>query len=141
MGRQSDRIGGELQRFVERAIQRVSIETHANLVASPPSGTPVDTGWARSNWVPSVGTPFDGVAGSRPTTSGEGGLDFGQQQLGLARVAASYRLRDGNVFISNNVPYISALNSGSSQQSPAGFVQSAIQKGVASAVRGLRQRR
>lgn len=117
-------ITGLLGRFTERAIARLSVNVTAELIEA----TPVDTGWARANWVPAIGSPFDVDA----PNDGEGiAVDSrrGDQQRGTASVLA-YRLSNGPVYISNNVPYITSLNEGSSSQAPAAFVQSAIAAGV-----------
>lgn len=118
----------DLNRFTEQVISRIGIETHANLVQAPSEGgTPVDTGWARANWVPSLGKSFEGTAGTVEQAE-QGRIDSGKAQRGLVALATRYRLRQGPVFISNNVPYIGRLNDGSSTQAPKGFVQSGIQK-------------
>lgn len=111
---------GELKSFTERKIKEITLAVTANLVED----TPLDTGWARNNWVPRIGVPPEGVAGSRDAVSGAA------QGAGLASVAATYALDKGSVFISNNVPYISALNDGHSKQAPSGYVQRSIEKGV-----------
>jgi len=112
-------------------MKKVVLDIVANLVSSPNTGygTPVDTGWARTNWVPGIGTPPTGTAGSREAAEA-GILDTSMQQRGLAEVAAAYKLNQGSIFISNNVPYIVLLNEGSSAQAPAGFVQNAIMKAI-----------
>lgn len=51
------------------------------------------------------------------------------QALGVAQVA-TYRLGQGSVFISNNVPYIVYLNQGSSSQAPPGFVETAVEVAI-----------
>lgn len=113
-----------LEQFVGRIIQKIALDIVANLVASPPEGgTPVDTGWARANWVPRIGEPFRGTAGTRENVSQS------EQGSGIAAVLG-YTLVRGRVYISNNVPYIGRLNDGSSQQAPAGFVEAAITKAV-----------
>jgi hypothetical protein len=120
----------DLTAFTERAIKRLALEVHAGLVAAPSEGgTPVDTGWARANWIPSIGVPATEPDGEVPMR-GESTIAGGQAQSGLARVAATYRLRQGPIFISNNVPYIGRLNDGHSRQAPSGFVQRAILKAV-----------
>jgi hypothetical protein len=124
----------DLASFTERNIRRLSVEVHANLVAAPTEGgTPVDTGWARANWVPAIGNPVTDVDGE-PPKKGTKTKAGGKAQRGLARVASSYRLRQGPVFISNNVPYIGRLNDGSSVQAPRGFVQAAILKAIRAVV-------
>lgn len=119
-----------LERFVEQIIRKIALDIVANLVRAPSEGgTPVDTGWARANWVPQIGEPFRGTAGTREQAEA-GNVSGAEQGQGLATVAATYKLERGKVYISNNVPYIGRLNAGSSRQAPAGFVEAAIAKAV-----------
>ena len=115
---QVPRILRQLTSVAEQIIKKVAFDITANLVkAASQGGTPVDTGWARANWLVNVGTPFLAAIGSPdavpPTGTGVGSI-------------AAYKLGMGKVFISNNVPYITRLNEGWSKQAPAGFVQAAI---------------
>jgi len=114
-----------LDTFSQRVIQRLTLEAHANVTEA----TPVDTGWARANWVPAIGEPFEETAGSAEQAA-DGRVSQAEAQLGLAEVATAYRIERGPVFISNNVPYIASLNDGSSDQAPTGFVQTAIADAV-----------
>lgn len=121
-------IVGELEQFTERLITRLTAEITANLIET----TPVATGWARANWVPSFNSP---VYDRRQLTDTErqSALTTQQarQQSGLAQVVAGYDLNRGTIFISNGVPYIVRLNEGSSSQAPAGFVQAAVRRAIA----------
>jgi hypothetical protein len=74
--------------------------------------TPVDTGRARANWIPSLNSPSK--AKVEPN-----------QKIDVSSVLATYKVKD-TVFISNNLPYIRRLNEGHSKQAPAGFVDDAI---------------
>ena len=117
-------IVGELTEFTEKAIARVGVNITANLIET----TPVDTGWARANWVPAIGTPF--IVPSPNEGSGAGTASRrSRQEQGTASLTG-YKLGRGPVFITNNVPYITELNEGSSFQAPAAFVQAAIAQGV-----------
>lgn len=106
----------DLEKVTERVIAKIALDVTANLKET----TPVDTGWARSNWVPSVGAAFTGTIGSPSAVTSSGGEG----------AIAGYRLGQGSVFISNNVPYIGRLNEGYSSQAPAGFVQRAVEKAI-----------
>ena len=118
-----------LEGFVEKLIKKIVLDVASNLRAAPvQGGTPVDTGWARANWVPQIGSPAEGTAGSREQA--EAGILPSDAEAGQLSVALGYKLKKGPVFITNNVPYIVKLNEGSSQQAPAGFVQGAIAKAV-----------
>lgn len=127
-----------LEGFVDLLMKKVTLDVVANLMASPgEGGTPVDTGWARANWVPNIGSPIDSVAGSYEAA--EKGQLPGDQASGIAKVATSYRVASGNkIYITNNVPYILRLNMGSSRQAPSGFIRRAIKKAVTVDLRGIR---
>ena len=113
-----------VDRFVERQVTRITLHITADLIMH----TPVDTGWARANWVPRIGQPFETTAGARPR-SGSTFQGGGEQATGQAAVLR-YKLPQGMVHITNNAPYIEALNEGHSQQEPAGFVQRAIARAL-----------
>ena len=121
-----------LNEFTEKRIKVITLDAHANLVED----TPRRTGWARSNWVPSIGSPAK-LDGTPPKGDDAAAAEARQRasaaQSGIAQVVAAYKLPLGRIYISNNVPYITRLNEGSSKQAPAGFVQSAILRAVRSA--------
>lgn len=79
---------------------------------------PVDTGHARANFVPSVGVPFTGED------------DGAAHEAGVSAVLA-YQLGDGDLYESNNVPYIGRLIGGSSSQAPPGWDAAAFDAAVA----------
>jgi len=110
-----------LAQAVADTVRRLVFQIIA-ILSGPPSdgGTPVDTGWARANWIPSVGAPAVSPVGSRAAVDGGAA-----QQAALARLLG-YKLEQGPVYATNNVPYIAQLNEGSSRQAPAAFVQRAI---------------
>ena len=83
--------------------------------------TPVLTGWAASNWIPQVGTPFVRVVGL-PTD-----LDQNTQAAGEASVL-SWKFNQGSLYITNNVSYIKKLNQGSSRKAPSMFIESVIKR-------------
>jgi hypothetical protein len=125
-------VGKTIERVTAKVVQFIVLEVHSNLVAAPgDGGTPVDTGHARSNWIPSVGQHHRGVAGSRES------VNHSAQENGVGSVL-QYRLRQGAVFVTNNVPYILRLNAGSSAQAPAGFVDKAVATGVAATEQAFR---
>ena len=115
--------------FTENLIRKVVLDVVANLrKAGVDGGTPVDTGWARANWIPSHG-------GDSPTTPAGSKLSVGVAEAALqAGIGSllSYKLLSGPVYVTNNVPYILRLNDGSSTQAAKGFVQAAITAAVVS---------
>ena len=113
-------ISKALDGAVETVVKKVTADVTANLQEA----TPVDTGWAQSNWIPKIGRGFNGVVGSKA------GVLTTAQITALLEVQSRYTLKQGKVFINNNVPYILRLNDGYSKQAPAGFVQIAIRKAI-----------
>lgn len=115
MGRIADRIKRDLTRTAENVVRFIVLDLDRRLRRNPSrGGTPVDTGHARANWVPSVGAPF-GIEVD----------DDAAHDSGAAQVVG-YKLGDGPAWLSNNVPYIQLLNDGWSKQRPAGFVEACI---------------
>lgn len=119
--READKTYAKLQQVVADTVKRIGFAVHGELVMQ----NPVATGWSRANWIVSIGTPFEGVAGTREDVS------MIEQAIGQGRLLV-YDLKKGDVWISNNVPYIQALNEGHSPQAPEGWVEDAIRRGVES---------
>lgn len=103
----------ELEDFSAKEMKKLTLELHSQLAEN----TPRRTSWARSNWIPQIGKP------SRETDGSPDNVSSSLAQEGLTTVATKYRLAQGPIFISNNVPYIRRLNEGYSKQAPAGFVE------------------
>lgn len=122
-------IVADLALFTRKEVIRLAVNVDANLRESPPLGTPIDTGWARANWVPSVSAPYEGDSDKRDPTPGDIAARAQVAEQGMNEVL-SWQLTDGPIFVANNVPYIGALNAGHSPQSPRGFVQVAIEKAL-----------
>lgn len=123
---QVKQLTGLLEKFTERLIVKITLDVTANLTED----TPVDTGWARANWVAAIGQPVDeDLSRVEPTAQAAAGA-VSRQQVSLGSVAARYTLQQGSIFVSNNVPYITNLNDGTSRQAPRGFVQRAITKAL-----------
>lgn len=95
-------------RKIKNAVFATALQVDRELV----NETPVDTGRARANWLPSINSP-------RTETVGESNAE---SPLNL-----NYKLGD-TIYIANNLPYIRRLNDGHSQQAPAGFVDKIIQR-------------
>jgi len=119
-----------LEGFVDQVIRALVLDLVANLRRAPSEGgTPVDTGWARANWVPQIGSAFQGTAGTREAAEA-GSIDQATAAAGLTNIATKYKVKSGQAHVTNNVPYIVDLNDGSSRQAPSGFVQQAIIKSI-----------
>lgn len=120
-----------LERFTEKHVKIITLDARSNLTED----TPRDTGWARNNWVPSIGSPYEGGGGVTSPEPSDVAAARSAGDRGQALVLATYTLGRGKVFVSNNVPYITRLNNGSSTQAPSGFVQAAIARAVRGAFR------
>lgn len=138
MGYKEDIAAAKLQieNVTNDKIIDVTLRIHATLVSNPPKGTPVDFGWASANWFINVGSPSTANTGNLPKNrpSAVAGREA-QQAATVARFVSGYNwLSSGGanavVHISNNVPYINRLNTGWSNQAPAGFVDDAVQEAV-----------
>ena len=80
--------------------------------------TPVDTGRARSNWLPSIGSPATGTVGVSRSLAVQARRVFNKKSVPFGT----------NLYIANNLPYIERLNQGYSKQAPMHFVEMAIQE-------------
>lgn len=131
MADQIDIIVADLNQYTRGEVIALALNINANLRDSPPGGTPIDTGWASANWVPSVGKPYEdaGIAAVKEPTSAQVAARSRVADEGLNDVL-SWRNEDGVIFSTNNVRYIEALNAGHSAQSPRAFVQAAIEKAI-----------
>lgn len=115
MGKQSEKIGAQLKKQIATMAKALTLQIDANVRKA----TPVDTGHARANWVPSVGSPHSGEV--------QGGSAHDQ---GVTRVLA-FKLEDGALYVSNAVPYVPRLNDGHSKQAPSLFIETAVDQAVA----------
>jgi len=99
----------------KRAIDGTTVTVARRLLDELVKATPVDTGRARSNWLVGRNGP---VRAEQPVIDREGAVARAEGEAVLATV----RPRD-DVWLSNNVPYITLLNAGSSRQAPPRYVQ------------------
>lgn len=125
MPKETKRIIKLLDDVTEKAARKMLIDIHRELVKK----TPVLTGWAQNNWIPSVTLPVTKTDGTPENVSGAA-------MVGGVVEVLSWRFEDGPAWIANNVPYINRLNAGHSGQAPAGFVDAIIQREVNKAKRG-----
>ena len=123
INRQTIKVLGELQKFIKDTTVKVSINATAEVSAD----TPVLTGWAQANWIPSIGAKSDDPFGSREAVS------LSAQNAGIALLLGTYQLPH-LVHITNNVPYIGVLNTGTSTKAPSDFIQTAIAKAIKSII-------
>jgi hypothetical protein len=94
--------------------------------------TPVDTGRARSNWQVTINSPAEGEVTNYPKSKDAASAAFASGSFAVqAAIKATQNFAGGSIFITNNLPYITPLNEGHSQQAPEGFVQQAVLAGIA----------
>lgn len=118
----------EVNEFIDKTVRRLALDIVASLTAAPSEGgTPVDTGWASSNWIPYIGAAPSAPVGTRPDA---GGVASRSVQAAHVVGLLSYTHDKGSIVIANNVPYIVLLNDGGKSRAPLGFVQAAISKAV-----------
>lgn len=124
MGKQAQAIGEQLRNELANACKALTLEIDKELRRKG-IGTPVDTGHARANWVPSVNTP---------RIEEQPGTSSAAHDQGVAAVL-SFKLGDGVLYVSNGVPYIRRLNEGHSKQAPALFIEAAVDRALATVQR------
>ena len=113
------KLANKLDKGVENKMKKLTLDIHSQVTQD----TPKKTGWAANNWIPAIGKPFTKTVGSPKNTNPNNTFIVS----GIAEVL-TYTLKKGFIYISNNVPYISRLNQGSSKQAPAMFVEKAVKR-------------
>jgi len=124
----------ELRAIIEGGTAEVVRRIQLRALQTLASATPVDTGHARSGWTPNVGSPVvDRLDRPNDETVARGAASSraAANRAKAQAIAKSYLLRQGSVFISNNVPYVVFLDQGSSAQAPANFVERALTTAIA----------
>lgn len=111
----------DLRTFTAAETVALALDVQANLQED----TPRDLGWARANWVMSVGLPVEDPAIAAKSNPGPADVSLAltRQQQSLGEVASYGSIDQGAIFTTNNVPYIGALNAGWSRQAGAAFIQ------------------
>lgn len=89
--------------------------------------TPVDTSQALSNWQVSLNDPNNAfIRAHSPGFKGNTQGASAGMTVQLAVSILQNKTPGQPIYITNNAPYIGKLNSGSSSQAPAGFVEAAV---------------
>lgn len=105
------RVGQNLERTVRNVQAKIGLDLLTGIVL----GTPVNTGRAAGNWQVTIGAPAEGT--TEKTDPGRSAtIADGSTVIGSAPAFT-------NVYITNNLPYIQALERGHSLQAPQGMVQ------------------
>lgn len=120
-------------RDMRRALSEMLAGVMTAAAEAVTDATPVDTGHAQSMWVLSTGSPFVGVEGSRENVS------YAAQVYGLEQMAKYDVGRDGRIYLTNNVEYMTDLAEGSSPQQPEpGWITKALLTASSKAPKGRR---
>ena len=120
-----EKVIGELFVQTEAAVANLTLDIHGELIEE----TPVDTGWAQNNWLLAIAKAASGPVGSPDN------VDTNIKNAGVSKVLG-WKIADGPLYITNNVPYILKLDAGSSKQAPKGFIEKTVMNEVAKANRG-----
>ena len=98
-------------------VKKIAFELFTRIVLK----TPVDTGRARANWSVSIGAPSGTISAA---TDKAGGATISAGVQGINGAAPAQQV----IWLENNLPYIEALEDGSSLQAPAGMVEGSLQE-------------
>jgi hypothetical protein len=122
---QIDDMLAEAEDRMGKHVKEVGKVLIGQLTDMPPIGTPIKTGFARANWVISM-TGTKGRPNGAPTP---GGVAIAQaaQKSSLAKFIRTPLEDLGTFYVVNAVDYLRDLNAGSSIQSPAMFVEEAVE--------------
>lgn len=109
----------KVERAMNQTVRKVSLDLLSNLVAQ----TPVDTGLARRNWILTTNTP---AFGTKEDIDGDPVLEGNQA------ISGYNAFMGGDVWISNNLPYIERLNNGWSEKvtPQVGWVDAEVSKAL-----------
>ena len=114
----------DLSRFAKKAdvemttvVKKITFEAFKRIILR----TPVDTGRARANWGVTIGRPRTPMMIESTDKSGGSTLNAAMDQVQQFSC-------EGSIFLTNNVPYIGALEYGSSTQSPQGMVRVTVEE-------------
>lgn len=113
---------------VQLIAKNVAVVAFREVAKQIVEATPVLTGHARANWIPSVDEPDGsinpGVAGVDLT----GEAQTGQEKTYVEETIKQFLGSDSStkLYLNNNLSYIKALDEGSSTKAPAGIVLPSI---------------
>lgn len=117
-------ITAELRTGIEGSMKGLAREITVTLS----NRTPKASGLAAASWIPSVGESVDKPPSRRRNSAGVKKAAAAKQK-GLAEVE-EYRLEDGEIYITNGLPYVLQIQEGTSKQAPRPFVEQAIDEAV-----------
>ncbi len=111
----------------DKIVKKIAMQVLEGVV----KGTPVDTGRARGAWTVTTGSPSEEVPpmkeGHIPEKKAETEVRTETIGKGTDIIKAAKPAKEV-IWIANNVPYIEELEDGSSKQSPAGMLESTLER-------------
>jgi hypothetical protein len=135
-----NRLNAVSSNYIGRLASDVAVQAALVVMADLSERTPADVGTALSNWQVTLDTPASEIIPAyAPSPKGKvikrvwtHAVDplatiaaNAPSVMDNARSVLSHKQPGQPIFITNNMPYIQLLNSGSSEQAPAGFVDRA----------------
>jgi hypothetical protein len=127
----------DIEKNATEALRKVALQCLNEVI----TGTPVDTGRAKSNWQVGVNESiaselepyFPGEKGSTASQNEQKAIDEGE-----FRIKSGVEGHGDVVFLRNNLDYIQKLNAGTSAQAPKEFVEDAIKSATGKVARATR---
>lgn len=108
------KVAQNLDHIVILVQQKVSMQLLEGVV----NMNPVLTGRSRGNWQTTLGSPSTGELGGAT-----GPWPSAQEAINAGAAVVSNITELGAIYLTNNVPYITELEKGTSTQAPQGMVQ------------------
>lgn len=112
----------DLEKFAKKAgnnaalvVKKTAIDMFSQVIRM----TPVDQGRARGNWQFSINAPANGALDTLDKT--------GQFSIAAVKFGAN-SWKQGDIWLTNNLPYIERLEYGWSQQAPSGMVRLTVRE-------------
>lgn len=117
----------------EKLVGRLQLRIYQVLTVA----SPVDTGFFRSRWTPTVSRgnapkPGEEAPRDKKAAKKDASEKFKVNKARAIAIAQTYKLRQGNVLLRNPTKYGPFLAAGSSSQRSAGWIERGINKAVRS---------
>ena len=109
-----------ISKIIEKNGTNIVRKMGVGILQSVIYATPHDTGKARANWQVTLKRPTNKQLKKKDK---DGGATIAKGE----RIAIGFKLNDGSIWISNNVPYINRLNNGWSDQAAPGYIERAVE--------------
>lgn len=127
-----------IQKYANKRVQliakNVAAQAFREVTQLIVEATPVLTGHARANWIPSVNDPDPGIVAGVAGVDQTGEVQTAVEKQSVEDTIKQFLSSDGNtkLCLANNLPYIQGLDEGNSKKAPAGIVLPSILAAMAS---------